>query len=346
MFDFHKLDRLLDGFTELGIPGFDLCVHYRGREIYRRMEGCSDEAGATPMNGRESVYLYSCSKPITAVAAMQLCEQGLLTLDDKLSDIMPEFKDMNVYEDGILRPAVGEITVRELLSMSAGFSYQLESPQLQAVRADTYGICPTRTVMKYLAREPLCFDPGKRYQYSLCHDVLAAVVEVVSGKLFSEYVNEKIFAPLGMEHSSFHPSAEQLSGLMAQYEYDRERKIYTSIGAQNKFCLGSDYESGGAGCVSTLNDCMLFLDAMLQDGVLLRRETVKLMTVDGLRETDREAYPNMAFGYGYGLGVRCERAHSGAVDFGWGGAAGALMVCDPVYNFTAYYSQHVLSEVV
>ncbi|MBQ8509730.1 MAG: beta-lactamase family protein [Clostridia bacterium] len=340
----EKLTELLDRFAGMGVPSYDCSVWHHGREIYRRMYGYSDYEKTRPIDGSERYNIYSCSKPITVTAALTLYEKGLFGLDDKLSDYMPEFAEMTVRDGDTVRPAKTAITIRQLFTMTAGFSYNLSSPGLREAREATGGVCPTRETMRYLAKDPLLFDPGTRYEYSLCHDVLAALVEVLTGMTFGQYVKQTIFDPLCMKDTTFLIPDEQIDTLAAQYRYDAATKTYVNCGRRIGYKLGSAYESGGAGCISTVNDYIKFLEAH-REGRLLKEETMREMTTNQLTPEQGFGEVLTSYGYGYGLGVRCPRdADSPAVDFGWGGAAAAYLVCDRVNDCTLYYAQHVLGS--
>ncbi len=214
---YDELRRLLDGFLEKGLPGFDFILYHKGECIFRHMNGYSSLEEKTPMKGDELYNIYSCSKPITAAAVLMLVERGQLSLDDKLSDYIPEYAEMYVADKKVeagttdgrwdgetqsdesktaLRPAKKPIIIRDMLSMKAGFSYEYNAPSIKKCYEETDGRCPTLEVMKAFAKEPLLYEPGEGYAYSLAHDVLSAVIEVVTGQKFGEFVKENIFAPL------------------------------------------------------------------------------------------------------------------------------------------------------
>lgn len=340
---FHRLTAFLDTFLEMGIPGFDCLIKHKGETVYRHFNGFSSLETQTPMNGQERYNIYSCSKPITCTAALQLYEQGLFRLDDRLSDYMPEFAHMTVKTENGLVPAQNPITIRHLFTMTAGFSYNVVSDPLLQARKDTNGRCQTREVMPYLAQEPLSFEPGTRWQYSLCHDVLAALVEVISGCRFEEYVKKHIFDPLGMTRSTFLLPENELDTLCEQYRFNSETKTPENCGKTTQtYKLGTQYASGGAGCISTVEDYMRFLEAMRVGNVILRNETIDQMQVDLLTDATRKDYWYTQ--YGYGLGVRTPIPAAGTTDFGWGGAAGAFLSIDRVHDITIYYAQHLLTS--
>jgi len=290
------------------------------------------------MNGKERYYIYSCSKVITCAAALQLWEQGKFQLTDKLSDYMPEFAEMTVKTEDGIKKAEKPILIQHLFEMTAGFSYAVRSPNLMLAREQTQGRCPTREAMKYLAKDPLLFEPGTRWNYSLCHDIIAALVEVVSGQLFNDYVTEHIFKPLGMEHSTFILPEEEKKELAQLYRADEATGQIENYNHYNSYIIGSEYASGGAGCVSTVEDYSKFLEGMRQ-GKVLKPETLKLMGTNRLTEEQLKTFTLST--HGYGLGVRCPKDER-VTEFGWGGAAGAYLAIDLPHNLTVYYAQHVL----
>lgn len=334
---FDNVKKLADSFLEMGIPGYDLMVCRAGECILRCQNGCRDVEKTMPMDGTERYYLYSCSKPITVTAAMMLWEEGKLGLDDRLSDYLPEFEHMNVRQGDQLRPAKQPILLWHLFNMCAGFNYDIASPAIRQAQADTQGRCPTREVMKYLATQPLDFEPGTHYQYSLCHDVLAAVVEVVSGEKFEAFVQKRIFDPLGMTQSTFVLPEGEKATLAPQYWMEEKGPRF--IGPENTFVLGSEYASGGAGCVSTVEEYMRFLEG-LRTGKLVKLSTLERMTADRLTDVSRADY-GFTPRYGYGLGLRCTPKGGECTDFGWDGAAGAYLSIHPKEEISLFYAQHM-----
>ena len=343
MMDFSRLSSFLDDFLTVGVPGFDCMVCRDGEEVYRHMNGFSDREAQTPMTGKERFNLYSCSKPITCTAAMQLVERGAVKLDDPLCEYMDEFAEMKVRTPEGLVPAKRKITIFDLFTMTAGFDYNTQSPSLLRCYDETHGACPTRVAMKYLAQEPLEFQPGAMWRYSLCHDVLAAVVEVVSGMTFEEYVQKNIFRPLGMTRTTFLLPAAELPTVAAQYTGSASypNTVFRIPSAIQTYRIGADYASGGAGCVSTVEDYMKFLNALIRDGALISRATLEKMTTCHLSSAQLETFWGRETN-DYGLGLRCPKAGGVRTDSGWGGAAGAFLGFDAKRRVTFFYVQHVL----
>lgn len=338
---FVSLDRLLEEFHSRGVPGIDCAVYHHGHCVYRRQVGWRDVERQCPMDGSELLFLYSCSKPITCVAALQLVEHGVLELDAPLWKYMPEFRDMTVQEEDCIVPAKGPILVRHLMSMSAGFTYRLDLSCYPSFQKETHGRCPTAQLARFLSQEPLAFQPGSRWEYSVCHDVLAALVEQVSGQRFSDYVDTHIFQPLGMTRSTFCLSAPDPEQIASQYTWKGEAVPCEK--SLQFFAFGTEYESGGAGCISCVDDMMLFAEALRTGGFILKPETIRLLATDQTTQLDRRVFDSWGLtDYGYGLGVRCPRAGGNATDFGWDGAAGSFLAIDQENELTFFYAQHML----
>ncbi|MBR5922392.1 MAG: beta-lactamase family protein [Clostridia bacterium] len=334
---FEHLKLFCDSFLEAGLPGFDIAVYRKGESILRYIGGYSDLENRIKMNGKERYNIYSCSKPITCTAALKLYEKGMFSLEDKLSDYMPEFSDMTVKtENGIVK-AQNPILIKHLFEMTAGFSYNTASPELLRCREETGGKCQTRETMKYLAKEPLLFEPGDRWEYSLCHDVLAAFVEVVSGEKFEDYVKKNIFDVLGMQNSTFMLPEEQIETISPQYKFENGKAV--NVGKHIvAYKIGSEYASGGAGCISTADDYIRFLEG-LRTGKLIKPDTLKRMITDRLTESQKRTYW-LNGTHGYGLGVRTPKGD--IHDFGWGGAANAYLAVDAENEISVYLGAHML----
>lgn len=337
---FEKTKALCDSFLDMGIPGFDLMVCKDGECVLRYMNGYSDRENQIRMSGKELYNIYSCSKPITCVAAMQLWEKGLFSLDDKLSDYMPEYAQMTVKTDKGIVPAQNPIRIHHLFEMTSGLNYDVQSPSLRRLRENTNGTCPTREVARAIANEPLSFDPGAQYLYSLAHDVLAALVEIWSGQKFEVYVKEHIFTPLSMTHSDFLLPLEEYQKVVPLY-CTSNIKLHPN-GNVPMYRLGSEHASGGAGCVSTVEDYMKFIEELRTGERLIKRDTLRLMTTQRLTKDQLATFTLPT--HGFGLGMRVPRGDGLRSDFGWGGAAGAYMALDIPNGISLYYVQHVTAS--
>lgn len=337
----EKTKRFCDSFLDLDVPGFDLAVYKGGECVLRYMNGYSDLENKVKMNGKERYNIYSCSKVITCTAALQLWEKGKFSLEDKLSEYMPEFEEMTVKTEDGIKKAENPILVKHLFEMTAGFSYNCHSPQLKNAIIETDGKCPTREAMKYLAKEPLLFEPGDRWEYSLCHDVLAAFVEVISGEKFEDYVKKNIFDVVDMKDSTFMLPEAEIETIAPQYRFENGKVVNVGKPIVN-YKIGSEYASGGAGGISTVDDYIKFLEG-LRINKLLKPETLKLMMTDRLSEQQKRTYWTKDT-HGYGLGVRCPKGDKKYIDFGWGGAASAYLAVDIENEISIYFGAHLLSS--
>ena len=339
----ESIKAFCDSLLKLGLPGFDLSVYHKGRSVIRYMNGYSDLENKIPVQGNERYNLYSCSKPVTCAAALRLWEQGAFSLADRLSDYMPEFSDMTYISQNGVKPTSRPILIRHLFEMTAGFSYDCFSPSLQKARAETEGKCRLRDVMRYLAKEPLLFEPGERWEYGFCHDVLAALVEELTGESFEDHIKKTVFDPLGMQDSTFLLPQGELASVAPLYKIIKGRVLNEGkeIG---EYKLGSEYASGGAGLVSTVNDYMKFLEA-LRNGRILNEETLALMTKNRLAPEQKQAFW-LQSPHGYGLGVRCPIGVSPYEDFGWGGAACSYFAVDLKNEISLFFGAHALSPLI
>lgn len=359
--DFKPLASFIERMTAWRIPWAEVLVMHRNETVFRYRSGFANLEEETPILDGRIFNIYSMTKIMTCVAALRLVEKGAIHLNDPLSVYLPEYAEMNVKKrlpggEVVLERAEKPIRVRDLFTMTAGFSYDLGAPSIQQAVERTVGKLPTRALAEAIAKEPLLFEPGTRWSYSVCHDVLGALIEVVDGRSFGAYIRDEITGPLGMRDTGFDLSEDQQSRLAPQYEYNDELgKPVRKDG--NGFRIGTELESGGAGLLSTVSDYALFLNALTNhgtspDGVrILSPAMVDLMRTDHLTEGMRGDYAwDQLKGYGYGLGVRTHiaKADSGSLspigEFGWSGAAGCMAIIDPESQLTVMYAQHLLNN--
>lgn len=369
--DFCLMKNFMDSLTTWRIPGNCISVCLGGKEVFSYCSGYENYEKKLPMTDEKLFNVFSCSKPITVVAALQLYEKGLFLLDDPLYDFIPQYKNMYINDGEKVKKAENPITLRHLFTMTSGLSYNTLSPAFDKARALTDGKMNTLTVAECLAEEPISFEPGTRWQYSLSLDVLAAVVEVISGKKFREYVKENIFTPLGMNDSFYH-NEEVLDRVAELYRYENSAesdlvKMQTAsdntndgrivnVGKKVDLVFGCEYDSGGAGVTTSVSDYSKFACALANGGIgangnrILSAGTVELMKTNQLDNNIMKdlTWPQLR-GYGYGLGVRTlvDKASSGTTgntgEFGWGGAAGATVLVDTELGLSMFYTHHMLN---
>lgn len=351
---FSELTAYLDSLSHrFGIPGCGCAVAVNGEVVFRHFAGFRDEEAKKPMTGAETHWIYSATKLFTCTAALQLYEQGKLGLNDPVSKFLPEFGALTVKAaDGTIHPAQESLTIRHLMTMTGGLDYCLERPALRS--AIESGAESTRELVAALAKDPLNFEPGSHFLYSLCHDVLGAVIEVVSGQLLSDYLDAHIIRPLGLTDTTFHPDAAQLSRLAKQYIHLDEKGNHRPMGQENRFRLSDRYDSGGAGLLSTVDDYIRLASALsMGGGGILKPETVTLMHTPALGDVQRAEFCSLRPAvrpYSYGLGVRTLVDNDGLAapvgEFGWDGAAGAYALVDTTNHVALFYAQQVCQSYI
>lgn len=360
--DFSILKQVMDGLPALGIPQAEVAVTLDDKLL------CRYGVGIDGPPAPDALYnLYSVTKVITAVAAAQLLERGSILLTDYVYDYLPGFKNLQVRrqaEDGSFYfvPSERNATVRHLFCMGAGCNYDFGNPAIKQAVEETDGRAPTMAIAEALGRGPIYFQPGDRWSYSLCIDLLGALVEAVSGMRFADYVKKNIFEPLDMHDSCFHQEDCDLSRMARQYEALPENG-WREIGLENRFVFGPEFDSGGAGGISTLSDMQKFAAALARGGLgcngarILSDRTVSIinsphhLTEKGAKSFAEGRSADL-IGYSYGLGVRTlvDPGEAGALssvgEFGWSGAAGAYIAADPASRLSIYYASHILGRGV
>ena len=363
MYTFSDLEKYLDTVpAKEKTPGGSIRVFHHGNEVFRYSFGYADRENKIKMTGDEYYFMYSATKPITCATALHAWEQGAFILSEPVWWYLPEFKNtqVKVYkQDGSfdLVPQKREMVIQDLFTMSAGLNYDTSSAEIKKIVEETNGVAPTREVMKGIAKMPLEYQPRERWGYSFGHDVLAGVVEVATGVRFSEYMKKVIFEPLGMSKSTFRITDEIKEQMAQQYIFNYSTGEAEVKGKRNDYIFGSEYDSGGAGVITTIDDYAKFVQAMSCNGKapngkrILAPSTVKLMStnmLDEKRMADFSTWRNNAE-YGYGLGVRTKiyegwgGNNCSIGEFGWDGAAGTLCSIDPEREIGIVYTQHMLN---
>jgi CubicO group peptidase (beta-lactamase class C family) len=329
------------------IPGAIVSIRRHGRPVYFRTFGVRDVATGAPMTSDTIFRLYSMSKPITAVAAMMLVEEGKLSLADPLSKYIPAFADVKVGvervgDDGKPRldlvPPERPIIIQDLLRHSSGIVYDYVVFGLMKqihVDADVLaGDFDNAELAQRIAKLPLAYQPGTTWAYGYSFDILSRVIEVVSGQSLLQFERQRLFRPLGMTGTGFYVVRPARQGLVAE--------PLPSDPVPTNPRIRKRWQSGGAGMVSTSADLTRFFQMLLNGGTLggkryLSPKTVDLMLADSIGPAAGVKpwlyyYPGAGFGFGLGFALRTEAGVSpwpgsvGQVD--WGGAAGTYFWID------------------
>ncbi|MDR0885449.1 MAG: beta-lactamase family protein [Clostridiales Family XIII bacterium] len=273
-----KIEAVLEQAIDDGIfAGANALVYKDGEEQYYAQAGYADIENGVPI-ARDTIFrLYSMTKPITAVAAMILMQEGVLNLNEPVSKYLPGFKNQQVAALDGREPVHAEVRIVDLLRMTSGLIYEREEfdvgRQVGAVfseleaRRHTDKAMNTQDVANRLGQCDLMFQPGSHWRYGTSADVMAAVIEIASGQKYSEFLSDTILKPLGMNDTGFYVPKEKQSRLAKTYRetgngliLDTNPFLGISIGMENP----PAFESGGAGLVSTIDDYMRFA-RMLND---------------------------------------------------------------------------------
>lgn len=348
----ERLGRLSQGMKTIvdegRLSGVVTMVARKGKVVHFEATGKASVESGAPMRKDSIFRIYSMSKPITGVALMQLFEQGKWQLNDPVAKHIPEFAGLKVYSGAdaegkpILKDQVRPMTMRDLMSHTAGFTYGFFSntavDQLQR-QADVLNIDITLDEMiKRVAQLPLNSQPGAQWQYSIAVDIQGYVVQKLSGMPFEDYLDQHIFKPLGMVDTAFYVPKEKAHRLAEVYTYDKNGKLTPVVGGFNHdFTKKPALASGGGGLVSTISDYMRFCQMLLNGGELngvriLSPRTVELMRTNVLPNGMAILTPGSQFGLDFAVVMDPVAAggYYGKGTYWWGGAAGTWFWIDPV----------------
>jgi CubicO group peptidase (beta-lactamase class C family) len=360
--------------AEKQIPGAAGLIARRGKIAYQEAFGMADVEAGKPMRLDTIHRIYSMSKPITSVAVMMLYEEGKFQLNDPVAKYLPEFAKMQVAVDEKdpqtgkptlkTAPAKRPVTVRDLLRHTAGLTYGFFSDTLvdqEYRKARVLSDLNLAEFVTNLTKIPLLYEPGTRWHYSVSVDVLGRLVEVLSGKPFDQFLQERIFTPLDMRDTGFYVPADKKDRFAKLYSPTKEGKIQpATICATRQECVEKfpnavpsyleppTLLSGGGGLVSTAYDYLRFCQMLLNKGQydgkrLLSRKTVQLMSSDNLG-----TIPGMGPGAGFGLGFAVSKAPGEAGmmgspgEYNWGGAAGTRFWIDPQEELIGIFMIQIL----
>jgi len=365
------IEQLLRDYVGSGKSAGMLALVYRhGATRCLECHGYADIASARPLREDSIFRIYSMTKPITSVALMQLHEQGLFELDDRAKRWIPALGELEVYRQGRLE---SDITIRQLLTHTAGFSYGFEPDQHEVDRLYAK-IWRQRLqdrsmgeLLPQLLELPLLYQPGTRWHYSIATDICGHLVELMSGMPLADYLQRHILEPLQMVDTAFEVSADKIERFATLYGYTEDDPLAqlerneTSPFISALSGIPVRMHSGGGGLTSTAPDYLRFARMMLNRGELDGRRIVKAGTVELMTRNHLapELLP-LSFngvargpyrGYGFGLGysVTIDTAHTAAAgspgDFGWGGMADTYCWVDPEQQLIGILMQQYLPSL-
>ncbi len=348
------------------IVGAVVLVLKDGKIAYQRAFGYADREAKQPMKVDALFRIASQTKAITSVAIMTLVEQGLVRLSDPASKWMPNLRNAMVATKGdtglVLSPLKRQITIRDLLTHTAGISYGYDSIVRNAYSAEGLGPSagfgwytadknePICTSMDRVGKLPIVAQPGERFVYGYNTDILGCVVERVSGMSLAQYFSTHIFRRLGMRDTWFFPPESQAGRLAVVYTRGDSALTRAADGAkgQGDYIVGPRLSySGGAGLVSTASDYAKFLQMLANGGQLggariLGPRTVSLMTINHVDTL----FSRNGMGFGLGFDVLDDPGRAGQFGnaglYGWGGAYATNYWVDPEEKLVCVFMTQLL----
>ena len=353
-----RLHDVMAGYVERGdVPGIVTLVSRRD-EVHVDAIGMKALGGSEPMRCDTIFRVASVTKPIVAAAAMILVEECALRLDEPVEPWLPELADRRVLRaiDGPLDdtvPSNRSITLRDLLTFRLGIGAVMVFPPrypIQRAMAEA-GVAPGPTLpahapdelMKRFGSLPLVHQPGERWLYNSGSDILGVLISRVAGTSLEEFLQERIFAPLGMSDTSFSVPASKLDRLASSYWTNLATGLFEVFDGvdDSRWASPPVFESGAGGLVSTVDDLLAFGQMMLKGGKhgnerILSRRSVELMTIDHITPEQKAVsgfFPGFwdDHGWGFGVSIVTRRGDLAATPgrYGWDGGYGTSWYVDP-----------------
>jgi len=337
------------------VSGVNCMVIEHGEEQCYFEAGVANIETKAPIRRNSIFRLYSMSKPVTAAAVMLLIEEGKIDLLDNVSLYLPGFKNSDVETSTGIVNANREVNIHDLLSMTSGLVYGGDQSKAEkdttAVFDDiiknlyTDHAHTTVKIANRLGQCTLAYHPGEKWQYGTSADILGAIIEVVSGMKFGEFLKKRIFAPLKMVDTDFYVPESKKNRFTTVYMDSEEGLIpylENNLGIMNDMSIEPAFESGGAGLVSTIDDYAKFAQMLMNKGTYdgiqyMAPKTVKFFTSAHLNSQQQQymaGWPGLVgFTYGNLMRVLVDEGltiFNGTVgEYGWDGWLGAYFVNDP-----------------
>jgi len=351
----RRLDRWMEGEIAAGRKaGVVVLIARHGKIAWEKAYGLADVAARTPLRTDAMFRLFSMTKPITSVALLTLYEQGKFQLTDPLERFVPAFSGVGVYAGTdsaghpIVTPPKRKVTIQDVFRHTAGFAYSAyfeNTPVDLAYKAagiDYQKLDSLEELVSKLSSMPLLYQPGERWVYSWSHDVLAYLVEQLSGQRFDEYCRRTIFEPLGMRDTVFGMPPERAARYATAYRTDAAGALVAYTRDDDLYPRVTTHPFGGMSVASTAEDYLRFAQMLLNGGELngvriLGPKTIELMRSDNLPPGTDYWAPGMR--YGLGVSVLTDPAQAGIPgskgEYGWPGLASTWFTVDPQEDLVA-----------
>ena len=379
--DAGRLERITDHIernyiASQKIMGCQVAVARHGHLAYQKSFGSMDLERNKPMADDAIFRIYSMTKPITSVALMTLYEKGYFQLNDPISRYVPSWKNHRVWVSGEGEEMVTEapkrpVSFRDVLSHTGGFTYGGGLPGVgiqhpvdkiyRELKIRSSGTADTMEgFLDKLAQVPLLYQPGERWMYSLSTDICGALVEIISGKPFAEYLQDEIFGPLGMNDTSFFVAPDKVDRFCANYQRGPDKKLkLIDDPATSDFTRQPAFKSGGGGLTGTIADYMKFCEMLRRGGELdghrvIGPRTLAMMHMNHLaggKDLTQLAIgsfsetSNEGVGFGLGFASTMDEVSTGSLgagDYYWGGAASTIFLVDPKEDLTMVFMTQLM----
>jgi CubicO group peptidase (beta-lactamase class C family) len=372
-FDTARLDRIpafiKERYLDTGkLPHAQVLIAHRGEIAHFSSQGAAREGEPAQINEGTIFRIASMTKPITSVAFMMLLEQGKVALDTPVHHVLPEFKELAVYNGGgggvpfLTKPCARPMQMVDLLRHTSGLTYgfqqrsNIDAAYREGKIENWHGNLTLDEFVAALGQLPLEFSPGEGWNYSVSTDVLGAVVERVAGQPLHEFFAQQIFAPLKMADTGFMVPESQIHRLADCYSLvPGKGRVLADRGAESLWARMPRLVSGGGGLVSTALDYHRFNTMLLNGGELdgariLSRKSIELMTLNHLPDDGDLATwsqslfseaTNAGVGFGLGFAVNLDPVRTmlpGSVgEYYWGGMYSTAFFVDPVEEITMVF---------
>jgi CubicO group peptidase (beta-lactamase class C family) len=353
-------------------PGTQLLVYRRGHVVHNAVQGFADIERKVPVKDDTIFRIYSMTKPVTSVAFMMLLEEGRVALDEPVHRYIPEWKNLGVFQAGIApafltRPPSRPMLIVDLLRHTSGLTYGFQQrtnvdAAYREMKIGEFEKSGTlQSMIDDLAKLPLEFSPGEAWNYSVSTDVIGYLVGRISGRPFEQFLQERIFDPLGMTDTGFFVSAAKAHRLAACYSADGKGGMTLQDDpTESSFLSPPSFISGGGGLCSTAADYLTFCRALLGGGELggvrlIGPKTLALMTSNhlpggrDLTEMSRSLFSeanNSGVGFGLGVSVTMHPPQTlipgSPGEYAWGGAASTAFWIDPAEELITIFMTQLL----
>lgn len=342
-----RLDRMqtrMNAYVDEGrTAGILTMVARRGQTVHFETHGMRDKENGLKMEHDTIFRIYSMTKPITSVAVMMLFEEGHFQLNDPVHRYIPAFKDIQVYDETADNgsntvQSARPVTIRDLLTHTSGLTYGVFGNSPVDIMYREAGILrpdqDLESMVDALGKIPLIHQPGTKWNYSVSTDVLGYLVEVVSGQPFGDFLEDRIFGPLGMKDTGFEVPKNDLNRFANNYRYTPEGELVLQDGAEDsRFAGPITFYSGGGGLVSTAQDYFRFAQMLLNGGELDGKRLLGLKTVElmAMNHLEGEWAPGRGFGLGVSVVTDVAKTQQLGTEgtYGWSGLAKTYFFIDP-----------------